>query len=638
MELQKTKESLASLRSRYLICRYSRSFLGHQFIQVVLDVISDEAEIVSSLTAQTPDIFDHQSRTAVCYVKSTDIEDLFKEYDPELYNQYENADLEDQIDLMEEYLTGKLLIVRPYFYFKEEKGVFYKNGNVVDIIEIDYEPSSIFLSVPIIPMSSYDNFVKNDVFALPSVSNKVVGKPEYLFYKGEFYKVAINSIDSNDRYWKNVEEKVKINLNIDKLISEKKMFLNFDDSCPFVYVLRDSLLDSLMSSKRVHKKVELVEPIEKESELQEYDDSEKGRILRDFSDFARSNNLSYNINDIYNFYTCICSSQLIILAGMSGTGKTKLPLKFAEYFNMSEDNDTLLFIPVSPSFTEPSDILGYLNPNTGLYTSSETRLIEFLKHADENKDKMHMIIFDEMNLSQIEFWFAPFVSILEKDLGDRKLHLYSKAQRCINEEKYPASISIGSNVIFVGTINLDETTKNISDRLLDRSYIINLKKETFMSYQAQQLEIQENVKKFEGDFKKYMPKDSDFKKNYIEKFSTKQLEFFDKINDELNRVDSQKGVSFRAVKNIHLFLANKPKELDNKLAFDYAFKQTVMKKINGSIDSIGSFIGTNLDSEGESDGKLTEILNEYADISEFKECRNEIKNKVIELKKYGYAR
>ena len=164
---------------------------------------------------------------------------------------------------------------------------------------------------------------------------------------------------------------------------------------------------------------------------------------------------------------------------MSGTGKTKLPMKFAEYFNMTEDDNTLLFMPVSPSFTEPADILGYLNTNTGLYSSSETRLIEFLKHAMENEDKMHMIIFDEMNLSQIEYWFAPFVSILEKDLGDRKLHLYSKYQRCINDEKYPSSIKIGNNVIFVGTINLDETTKNISDRLLDRSYIIKRNNQIF---------------------------------------------------------------------------------------------------------------------------------------------------------------
>lgn len=633
MELQKIKESLDSLRTRYLVCRFNRAFLSNEFIQVVLDVISDEAEIVETLVAENPEIFDHQSRTTVCYVKSTYFEDFLEKDDPVLYEQYQDADYSDQQDLLCEYLKNKIIIVRPYFYYNEYKGQFYKNGTIVDIIEVNYEPSR-FLTIPIIPMASYEKFDRDDNFALPSVSNSIVGKPEYLFYQNEFYKVSVKPLESNDCYWHNEEEKTKIILDVNKLAEEGKLIYNFGDACPFVFILKDSLL----SYKKPSKKIESTKSKENEDDPQEFEDSEKGQILRDFSNFARSNNLCYNINDIYNFYTCICSSQLIILAGMSGTGKTKLPMKFAEYFNMTEDDNTLLFVPVSPSFTEPADILGYLNTNTGLYSSSETRLIEFLKHAMENEDKMHMIIFDEMNLSQIEYWFAPFVSILEKDLGDRKLHLYSKFQRCINDEKYPSSIKIGNNVIFVGTINLDETTKNISDRLLDRSYIINLKKETFMNYQAQQSDIQENVKPFDGDFKKLMPKESDYKKNYIETFTTKELEFFDKIHHELNKVDSQKGVSFRSVKNISLFINNKPKELSRQQAFDYAFKQTVMKKINGSIDSIGKFIGTDINEDGEANGVLTDIFNSYSEISEFKECRAEIKNKVLELKKYGYAR
>lgn len=637
MELQKIKESLDSLRTRYLVCRFNRAFQSNEFIQVVLEIISDEAEIVEKYVAENPEIFDHQSRTTVCYVKSLYFEEFFKKNDLDLYEQYRNADFIEQQNLLQEYLENKLIIVRPFFFYSENRCLFYKNGTIVDIIEVNYEPSG-FLTIPIIPMASYEKFEKNDNFALPSVSNSIVGKPEYLFYQNEFYKVSVKPLESNDCYWHNEEEKTKIILDVNKLAEEGKLIQNFGDACPFVFILKDALKDALLNHKKPSKKIELPKPKENDDDYQEYEDSDKGQILRDFSNFARSNNLCYNINDIYNFYTCICSSQLIILAGMSGTGKTKLPMKFAEYFNMSEENNTLLFVPVSPSFTEPADILGYLNTNTGLYSSSETRLIEFLKHAMENEDKMHMIIFDEMNLSQIEYWFAPFVSILEKDLGDRVLHLYSKSQRCINDEKYPASIKIGNNVIFVGTINLDETTKNISDRLLDRSYIINLKKETFMNYKAQQLDIQENVKIYEADFKKLMPKESDYKKNYIDIFSTKELEFFDEIDKELNKVDSQKGVSFRAVKNISLFIQNKPKELTTKQAFDYAFKQTVMKKINGSVDSIGKFIGTNLDENDKSDGILTEIFNNYSDVSEFTECRAEIKNKVLELKKYGYAR
>ena len=182
--------------------------------------------------------------------------------------------------------------------------------------------------------------------------------------------------------------------------------------------------------------------------------------------------------------------------------------------------------------------------------------MEFLKHAEENPNEMHLVIFDEMNLAQIEYWFAPFISILEKDLGERKLQLYSKSQRCINEEKYPSTIEIKNNIIFVGTINLDETTKNISDRLLDRSFIINLKKESFVNYKTQQSGRQQKneLKIFDEDFKIFMPEDSSYDEDYISNFNKQELEFFDRIHSELNKVDSQKGVSFRCVKNIALYL------------------------------------------------------------------------------------
>lgn len=78
--------------------------------------------------------------------------------------------------------------------------------------------------------------------------------------------------------------------------------------------------------------------------------------------------------------------------------------------------------------------------------------------------------------------------------------------------------------------------------------------------------------------------------------------------------------------------------MDKNRAFDYAFKQTVMKKINGSIESIGEFIGSTIDNNNVVDGILIKLFDEFSEISDFTECRNEARNKVLELKKYGYAR
>ncbi len=629
MEIQPVIDNLKELelKKRYLLCRYKKAFLINDFIQVVLETICDEPEYVELNCMY----FDDNSTNNVYYVKADSFKDFIKQ---DFDDDITTMSFEGQIDYLENYLQDKFIIVQPYYYYNQSKEKFYKNGTVVDVIDNVDNLQSDYFCVPKIPnQNAFDSFKNYEEFPLPLVSEELIGKPFYLSYDKAIYKVDMDAL-SNDTYWKANEIK-ELNIDYDLAINKYEI-IDFESGFDFIS-------KKLVFNSKTSISIDTVNKDNmSDNEDTKYEASKAGKAMQNFFAYTKDNNLCYTLNDIYNFYTCVCSSQLIILAGMSGTGKTKLPLKFAEFFNMIEDKDDskLLFVPVSPSFTEPSDILGYLNSNNGLYTSSETGLVDFLKHAEENPEEMHMVIFDEMNLSQIEFWFAPFISILEKDLGKRKLQLYSKSQRCINDDKYPSTIEIKNNVIFVGTINLDETTKNISDRLLDRSFIINLKKESFVNYKAQQSGRQQNneTKKFDEDFKVFMPMESSYNEDYISNFSKRELEFFDTIHNELNRIDSEKGVSFRSVKNIALYLKNKPDELDKKRAFDYAFKQTVMKKINGMIESIGEFVGDDLDENNESNGKLTKILDEFSEISDFTECRNEIKNKVLELKKYGYSR
>lgn len=634
MTLQDIKDKFEQSRSRYLIGKIDYAFESNQFVQVVLTVISEEADFVETIDA-TQDVFENNSKEPVCYVK-------FNHFLPYLEDEYEDVDnkpWDEQISIIEEYLQDKLVIIKPYYYYNEGRNVFFKNGTVAAVIEKETNYSDSFFTIPVIPnQNAYESFLKKEQFPMPSISKEIMGTPDYLYYDGKIFKATLNALETNDVYWQNSnEDNSMCELNVDCNKLEEVNDLITCDNNTFVFVRKNAIINS--KPKTIEETTaQVVEEESKEAQDTNYGLSDIALELNKFIEYTKNANLCYSRNDIYNFYTCVCASQLMILAGMSGTGKTKLPLKFAEYFNMTEDNNTLLFVPVSPSFTEPSDVLGYLNPSNGLYVSSETRLVEFLRHAELNPDKMHMVLFDEMNLAQIEFWFAPFMSILEKDVKDRKIVLYSDSQRCINCETYPSSISIGRNIIFVGTINLDETTKNISDRLLDRAYIINLKKETFINYQAQQLGKNSSVvNPFDGDFMQFMPKEDESFYNYIEKFKMRQLEFFDRVHNELNKIDSQKGISFRSVKNISLYLKHKPVELDDNLAFDYAFKQTVMKKINGSFDSIGAILGT-LDDKGNPEGLLINIFNEFSDVSDFKECRNEIKNKILELKKYGYAR
>ncbi|GAA3326838.1 hypothetical protein GCM10020331_064380 [Ectobacillus funiculus] len=95
-------------------------------------------------------------------------------------------------------------------------------------------------------------------------------------------------------------------------------------------------------------------------------------------------------------------------------------------------------------------MLGYLHPN-GTYMESDTGLVSKLLEAQKNPERLYMIVFfDEMNMSHIEHWFTPFLSLLELQEEERLLSLYEGEQK----GEIPSSIKkIGSNLLFIGTIN-----------------------------------------------------------------------------------------------------------------------------------------------------------------------------------------
>src|SRR5690606_13264081 len=140
----------------------------------------------------------------------------------------------------------------------------------------------------------------------------------------------------------------------------------------------------------------------------------------------KADGLCYSQETLVNFHVSVKTNSVTILSGMSGTGKSQLALLYAKALGLLEDvteYQRLLMLPISPSYTEPEDLLGYLNAATGLYVPTDTGFVDFLIGASKNPDKMHMVVFDEMNLSQVEHWFSPFISILELPQSERVLKL-----------------------------------------------------------------------------------------------------------------------------------------------------------------------------------------------------------------------
>ena len=87
----------------------------------------------------------------------------------------------------------------------------------------------------------------------------------------------------------------------------------------------------------------------------------------------------------------------------------------------------MVWIPISPSYQEPHDLLGYLHPN-GTFIESETKLIRALMKAKRKSKSAVYNRFDEMNMSHIEHWFTPFLSVLQLEKQNRILNLYEGVQ------------------------------------------------------------------------------------------------------------------------------------------------------------------------------------------------------------------
>ena len=188
--------------------------------------------------------------------------------------------------------------------------------------------------------------------------------------------------------------------------------------------------------------------------------------------------LQYDPSVVARFLDSLHTEQLTILWGEPGSGKTSLPQAVA----------------VQPSWSDNHDLLGYYNALEDRYIS--TPFLESLVEANQHPDKLYLVVLDEMNLAHVEYYFSEVLSAMTRD--DRALTLYGQTQNanlirlleldeqgitadnckeakdiCM-KQLYPGKFRIPDNVRFIGTINMDETTKSLSPKVVDRSYAIRV--------------------------------------------------------------------------------------------------------------------------------------------------------------------
>ena len=201
-------------------------------------------------------------------------------------------------------------------------------------------------------------------------------------------------------------------------------------------------------------------------------DYEKNVTLEELCDNFRnyaSNKLKlyYDIADIRRFIAGLAVSHIIILQGMSGTGKTSLAHAFGNFMD-----NTSTIIPVQPMWKERTDLVGYYNEFTKKF--NETLLLEKMYEANYSED-IYITVLDELNIARVEYYFAEFLSLLELPNADeRYLDVVSDKWDTDPAQLKDGRIKLPENMWFVGTANNDDSTFAISDKVYDRAMILNL--------------------------------------------------------------------------------------------------------------------------------------------------------------------
>lgn len=308
--------------------------------------------------------------------------------------------------------------------------------------------------------------------------------------------------------------------------------------------------------------------------------------LARISDYIKSRGFSYEVGMIENFYLSLKTKPFVILAGTSGTGKTKLIKLFGEAIGATSANGQYLMVPVRPDWSDSSDLLGYLDLNGKFVPGAIT---DFISTAMGNLDKPYILCLDEMNLARVEYYFSDFLSVMEtREKSNNRLkssellntNIFGQDEAARNQYQ---GLHIPENLYLIGTVNMDETTFPFSKKVLDRANTIEL------SYVDLDLIISQQKSPVLNDvpntFLKteylYLNECQDCEDILLETISTLK-----QINEVLGAGFAQFG--YRVRDEVCFYMVNNQNNeiLEQNVAMDYCILQKILPRIQGSSMSI----------------------------------------------------
>ncbi|WP_434797367.1 McrB family protein [Terrisporobacter vanillatitrophus] len=305
-------------------------------------------------------------------------------------------------------------------------------------------------------------------------------------------------------------------------------------------------------------------------------------IISHILNYITSQGYEYDYNLISNLYLSLKTKPFVILAGISGTGKSKIVRLFPQALGATVENNQYNMISVRPDWNDSTELIGYKNLESKFIKGKLTQIIE---EASQNMHKPYFICLDEMNLARVEYYLSDYLSVIESRRKEEDL-IVTDSLIYDYEIEDEDSLKLPENLYLIGTVNMDDTTFQFSRKVLDRANTIEFSDVNLESLFENESEEVEELSDVYNDFiKSNYLKTLDIEqeyRNYAKEINRKIIE----INNILSK--SQKQFAYRVRDEILFYMIENKKAdlLSEDAAFDYQIMQKVLPAINGSENSI----------------------------------------------------
>ncbi|MEY8239720.1 MAG: hypothetical protein RPT25_05195 [Cycloclasticus sp.] len=309
--------------------------------------------------------------------------------------------------------------------------------------------------------------------------------------------------------------------------------------------------------------------------------------------------LHFSYRILCAFHTALKTAEwspLTVLAGVSGTGKSELPKLYSHFGGINFIN-----VPVQPNWDSQESMLGYFNSISNSYESqpmlnflvqSREKLITGCDNPEDNynglDDTVSLVLLDEMNLAHVELYFADFLSKLEQRRATKtgeEPHIDIN----LGADLDPYQLTLGRNLLFAGTMNQDETTKSLSDKVIDRGTLIYFPRPNSL-YSREKLESLPKLadmlpRKIWGNWiikKTFSSKEIDLSEKVVKQYKS----LIEQINECLGT--DGRALGHRVWQSIEYYMVNHPLVIgldadqypdEHKEALKFAFEDQLVQKV-----------------------------------------------------------